>query len=429
MEKNILNILNIDRFKKGLFSVDESIVSCLSKITQDTCKLFDDYALSRELKLELDIEADLYVKIDETLYIEILNNLLENAIKFTEPGGKISVSLHGVSNVVKILVKDNGIGIPVSDHKKVFTQYYQAHKRYGSYYGMGIGLAYIKRICETYNGKITLESEVGVGTTFCVEFPKSKEKRNNKNKIIKDIYIPRISKEPEIGRTNEQFKCVLIIEDNNEIRNLLIENLKSHYNVLFASNGMEGLELCRSHSNIDLILSDIMMPVMDGREFIEQLRSENGFLVTPVIFLTAKSDVNDVVDYISLGAIDFITKPFSMAEVLSKVDSILSVFDNKEKQLVDNIGYNIKEYISENFHNKINKEAARDIPNSAKLREFSITRKEEVIIKELWRGLTIKEVAEKQNLSISTVKTHIYRIYKKCSVKNSTGLVKIFYHS
>lgn len=426
MEKNIINILNIERIEKGLFS-NSGKVTNVSILTKDICNLYNEYALSRGLILNQEIEKDICVEIDETSFMEIISNLLDNAFKFTNSGGEILVSINKSFGKVEIRIEDTGIGISEIDQEKIFNKFHQAHRHYGSYYGLGIGLSFVKKVCEAYKGEIFLESIINKGSKFIIQFPESLNKDFVNSNITKSLFIPKLTKEP-IRENKVSSKKILVVDDNNDIRNLLIKNLSISYNVTAAKNGFEALELCKDIGYYDLILTDIMMPVMDGEEFFNNLRNNVGDRITPVIFLTAKSSATDIIDYLSLGAIDFISKPFSIEELLIKVESVINTFNNHEDYIVTNINSHIKEMIANNFNKVVEDKEENENPDPNKLRLHSITRKEEDIIRDIWKGLTNKEIAERNNITISTVKTHIYRIYKKCNVNNSTNLVKLFYH-
>lgn len=424
MEKNILNILDIDRFEKGLFNKDNKHVSNISIITLEICKMFYEYASSRGITINTKLKEDLYVEIDETSYMEILYNLLDNAIKYTKSGGNISVSLSADYTNVILEVEDSGIGIAESEKEKIFEKYYQANKRIGNYYGLGIGLSFAKRICEAFNSTISFDSTLDEGSVFTVQFPKSNLSTTQNSDTCKELLIPKkpvIYDEIEI---NENMKTILIVEDNNDLLSILISSFKDKYNVLIGKNGKEGLEKYNNNkNNIDIIITDIMMPVMSGREFVDKIRSSDNELTTPVIFLTAKSDSLEVLDHLSLGAVDYIEKPFFIDKLLEQVNSIINLIDNRKNMMIQSIGNDLQSYITGNL--KIH---SKNIVKSDLLRSLSITKKEESIIEDISKGHSNKEIATKHDISLNTVKTHIYRIYKKCDVKNSTSLIKLFYH-
>lgn len=424
MEKNILNILNIDRFEKGLFEMEKNTTSNLSRLTLETCNMFNDYAESRGLKLTTKIKRELYVKIDRTSYMEILYNLLDNAIKYTESGGSIVVTLALEKEKVILEVKDSGIGIPDSEKDHIFEKYYQANKRFGNYYGLGIGLAFTQKICEAFNGKILCKPHSGKGSVFKVTFPNTSPAESCNYEKVKELQIPRKPGALETYDWDNNRKTILIVEDNNDILSILVDSFKQKYNLLIARNGEEGLSNFQLHQKkIVLIITDIMMPVMDGTEFIEKLKEYHTTITTPIIFLTAKSDTINALDHLSLGAVDYIKKPFSMDRLQKKVDSIINLIENRKDMMIKNLGNDLQNYITDNLKVKSKSAAKSDL-----LRSFSITKKEESIINEICKGHTNKEIAANQNISLNTVKTHIYRIYKKCKVKNSTSLIKLFYH-
>lgn len=420
MERNVLNILDINRIEKGYYQIDSDAVINVSKITTEICALFEEYIDNRNLSIKTVIEEDLHAGIDDTSYVEIVNNLLDNAIKYTGAGGTIKVILQKISGKVSLTVSDTGIGIPENEIDDVFNSYYQGNKGLGNYYGLGIGLSLTKKLCEAYSGEISLLSKINSGTSVTVLFPVYKVRRSLKTGLNKYYPFIRTQEKLYIKMFDEAKKSILVIEDNTEILNLLINSLSEDYNILTAGNGQEGLSKIYKYNNMDLIITDIMMPEMDGIEFVKQLRKKEKDLITPVVFLTAKSLEEDVKKCLSLGAIDFISKPFCIDELKLKINSILSVWENRQKYLISNI--------TSKINNLIDNSAQFPSGNAriSRLRDFGITKKEEEIIKDISNGLSNKEIASKHGIAFNTVRTHIYRIYRKCNVSNSVGLVKLF---
>lgn len=430
MEKNVLNILNLNRLEKGFNSRNTNSVINISTLTNDICNSFSNYATSKNIILKHNIKNNLYVNIDLTSYTEILNNLIDNAIKYMNRRGEISITLRSLSSKVILTVNDNGDGISKSDITRIFEPYFQANCSYDQYYGLGIGLSIVKELCDQWAGKISVESNLGIGTSFKISFPKSKEKITEN--IIDNSSIPlyknntEIIPEEIINPLNEKKHTILIVEDNLELRNLLINNFKESYNLIVSRNGNEALKECSKDLNIDLIITDLMMPVMSGKEFIVKLREKKGYLSMPILILTAKSSNEDILEYLSLGTIDYICKPFSLNELNLKVESIISIMSNKHNELVENMGNDLISYISSNCNVKIQDGNSTE-PDYKKLRDFSITDKELCMIERIHQGMSYKEIAYEEKISVNTVKTHIYRIYKKCKVNSFTNLVKLFY--
>lgn len=426
MEKDILNILNLNRLQKGFHTYDRDIVTNISILTFDTCKIFSNYAQSRGIKIVTKVKSNVYVRIDQGSYTEVLNNLLENAIKYTSSGGLISVNVNVENSSINLIVEDTGIGIDQNKLNSIFDSYFQADDSYESYYGLGIGLTITKEICEIWGGTITVNSIKGEGSIFTVSFP-IPSKNITTYSTIKELKNPLNSNfsEIKIPEFNEELQTILIVEDNLDIRNLLIESFSGLYNLKVAINGEDALKQYTLTDKIDLIITDLMMPIMDGKEFITSLSKKIGGLTTPVIVLTAKSDEENSLEYLALGAIDFLSKPFSITELLAKVESVLRVFKNKQDGYIENINSNLISFLSEKCNIKSN--IIKPVINYKKLRKYSVTSKEQCMIEHINNGLSYKEIAYEENISVNTVKTHIYRIYKKCSVNNYSSLIELFY--
>lgn len=425
MEKNILNILNIEKLERGFPIAEIDSVTNVSEVTWETYELYSKNVCPDNLSIVCDIDKEIFARIDEISYIQILNNLVDNALKYSKGEGTIYISLSKIMGKVCLSVKDEGIGISEDDAKRIFEPYYQGHQGYSSYYGLGIGLALVKEICEAFNGSITLASCLGEGSSFTVTLPVAeKPKEVTQTNIKREVVIPEIKKPLITSKNNPQNKTILIVENNLDIMDLLVKNLDSDYNVITASNGVEGLRRINDGSLIDLIITDIMMPEMDGKEFVKKLHNDKLNRKIPVIFLTAKAGSDEIIDYLSLGAVDYICKPFDVNELKIKVQSIFQVFEHMQDSIVADIEDSLQSFVLSNTKPVNTSEVKR-----FKFRDYNISPKEESIIKELSEGLSHKEIAYNQGISVNTVKSHIQRIYKKCKVQNSTSLLKLFFYN
>jgi len=250
-------------------------------------------------------EEEIIFQTDKVKFIQIFSNLLNNALKFTKKGQvDFGYKLH--SSSIEFFVADNGIGIPINQHTKIFNNFYQVDNGVSDLYGgTGLGLSISKAYCELLDGKIWLTSEPGKGSVFYFSLP----------------YIPIIqtsiqeSKASEIGNnTLLKGKTILVTEDNENnflIISLFLKNLD--INLIHAINGEEAISKCRSHQNIDLILMDMKMPVLDGYSATEQIRE---FLPDlPIIAQTAY--IADRDKAFESGCNDFLNKPFSQEDLIS----------------------------------------------------------------------------------------------------------------
>ncbi|OOR10787.1 histidine kinase [Bacillus cereus] len=287
-----------------------------------------------------DIIPDLFYT-DAKRIEQIIKNLLSNAFKFTEKG---SVSLHfdpiettnlsnemqSISNDwITISVKDTGIGIATEQHQLIFEAFQQADgatiRKYG---GTGLGLSICKEFARLLGGWITLESNLGEGSTFTVYIPNLPNGLNDIQlsnlevaATIDDIIPAEVVEETIVTpETNNVFqeKTILIVDDDHRNIFALQNALEKQYaNIITAQNGIECLEILKSNTNIDLILMDIMMPNMDGYETMEHIRMNLGLHEIPIIALTAKAMPNDKEKCLSAGASDYISKPLNLHQLYS----------------------------------------------------------------------------------------------------------------
>ncbi|GHT05181.1 hypothetical protein AGMMS49525_12280 [Bacteroidia bacterium] len=261
---------------------------------------------------------------------KILFNLLSNAAKYNKPGGfiQVNVSLDTENkNIVIISVKDNGDGIKPQDVKGLFKRFYEGDYRRFNTIGTGIGLSLTKDLVDLHKGVIRVESEVGVGTTFFVQLPVNQD-AYSEAEIDEYTYVPKEVTapivEPEEEGKEEHLKdySLLLVEDNEELLALMVKLLSKEYNIVTAKNGREAIEILEAEY-IDLVISDVMMPVMDGLEFCKYVKNEFELSHVPVILLTAKNKEEDRIESYDAGADGFITKPFNLNVLYSKIKNLL----------------------------------------------------------------------------------------------------------
>ncbi len=279
-------------------------------------------------------ETSPFIYFDKEVIKSILSNLLNNASKYTEKGN-IGLSL---TQVVKaqhqyscIKVWDTGCGIAEEAIPHIFERYYQANGIHQAS-GTGIGLALVKKLCEQHHIQISIESDLGKGTVFTLLIDNEESytyalHQENNTQTQEGTYLqePKTT-EKESMKTEESHPTLLIVEDNVEINNYISHSLKAHYNILQASNGQEGLQMA-SDRMPDIIICDIMMPIMDGFTMTKRLKNELSISHIPVIILTAKTSTEDQQRCYECGADSFITKPFSINLLKSRINNI---FDSQK---------------------------------------------------------------------------------------------------
>ena len=336
----LLSLSKLESGKMKLKVREENIVQLVKVFVGS----FESLANQKQIELIFDSSLENYQLMIDRLKVEkILNNLLSNAFKFTEQGGMIKVSISSKSGGIQIKVSDTGIGIREEDLEHIFNRFYQVdsgHSR--GYEGTGIGLALTKELLELHHGSIKVESEVDVGTTVIIFLPAGKE-HLNKNELISkgspdhkedvelfvDDYVYGNIPLPDIssGSTTEQSEkilpFILIVEDNSDMRAYLKGYLEQSYKIIIAENGEDGFYQATEHIP-DLIITDLMMPKMDGNELTEKLKLDQRTSHIPVIMLTAKATMESKLEGLETGADDFLTKPFDAQELIIRIRNLIN---------------------------------------------------------------------------------------------------------
>jgi signal transduction histidine kinase/ligand-binding sensor domain-containing protein/CheY-like chemotaxis protein len=310
-------------------------------ITRSIIASFESMAKHRNINLifRSDVE-NLLVWLDVDCYEKIINNLLSNAFKFSKTDSAITVDLNEKKpdeifskGSVEIKISDQGKGIPEEQIKKIFDRFYQGEDDLSrSYEGSGIGLALVKELVGLHYGTIAVNSIEGKGTTFSVELPLGKDNLSeDKIAIIPSTAIPDLveleqdrSVEENIFESQRDQKkaTILIVEDNEDMQLHIAEILENCYNLEYAGNGAEGLQIATKNIP-DLILSDVMMPELNGMEMCEKLKTNKHTSHIPVILLTARAGEESKLQGLETGADDYLEKPFSKKELITRIKNLI----------------------------------------------------------------------------------------------------------
>ncbi len=275
--------------------------------------LIDDFAplfAQKQLKFNFQdhCETVCTINIAPNHAHSIVSNLISNALKYTPAGGEVRVCLHHSDNLAHISVSDTGIGIAKDQQVKIFERFTRLDTC--SETGSGIGLTLVKQLVEDYGGEISLTSSPAQGSCFTVSLPTviSATKQN----------LPTVTTQPGLRQT------LMIVEDNSDMSELLLSLFSEQFNCICAYDGQQALSLCQSELP-DLIISDVMMPNMDGYQMLAKLRADNATSHIPVLLLSAKADTPSRLKGLDLLADDFLSKPFEPSILLSKVKGLLSL--------------------------------------------------------------------------------------------------------
>lgn len=250
---------------------------------------------------------------------KIVGNLLGNALRHSTEGGRIGLDLRRVTGGVVISVADEGPGIPPERVDKVFDRFFTAeHEGAGS----GIGLALARELAHLHGGDLNVESEPGKGSVFKLVLPVEIERWAEGSADAPGVALPRAGARTATPRPEEERTTVLVVEDQPGVRDFVVECLAPSYRVLAAEDGLEGLKTARAELP-DLIVSDIMMPGVDGIELARRLAAEPATRALPVILLTAKTTAEDELEGLESGAVDYLTKPFSPEILNARIQRML----------------------------------------------------------------------------------------------------------
>jgi signal transduction histidine kinase len=335
--RDAVNFLDSEKLERGQIFYDNDKAIDLSEMLTRKIQSFITLAAKKQIKINHSISGHLYSKIDPFAFDRIVNNLIDNAIKYNRPLGTISVLLNATKEVVMFSVEDSGIGISDEDQKAIFDPYYQSSRAKRNVQGIGMGLYIVAQIVKSVRGSINVTSQLNSGSKFKIELKqyslKEGEKILSTGSISEPINTPSEYDCSDIF--NEKNKgTLLLVEDNLSLLHSLRSVFGGEYNVICSQNGEEALEKLEKYKDHkpDLVISDIMMDKMDGNAFYDVFHQEEDFKDIPFIFLTAKSIESENVEALTKGAIDYIYKPFSMEVLQAKVKSIIE-FSKIKKML------------------------------------------------------------------------------------------------
>jgi len=332
----LLDLSKLEAGKMKLLVKEHSIVQFLKVISAS----FDSWALYKQVRFIKNIQVTpLPICFDQDTLEKIITNLLSNAFKFTPAKGTVTLTISTKEKdgktTLSIILADTGKGIPQDEQEHIFTPFYQIKQTSdGHQEGTGLGLSLVMELVKLYGGTLTLNSKLNEGTTFIVALPASKEQflpeqledfidnaEHNPSSVTKLYLADQEDQEHELPVDDKD--TILIVEDNADLRNFLASILEPEFNILTARNGDEGVLLALSGVP-NLVLSDLMMPKMDGIQLTKKIKTDERTSHIPVILLTAKNELESRLAGLKTGADDYLTKPFSNEELKVKIMNMIS---------------------------------------------------------------------------------------------------------
>ena len=334
----ILDFRKIQNQKMKVLVEQTDVNAYLQKITENFRQIAHEKRIDFHLKTN---NTPLFAWIDRDKFEKIFFNLLSNAFKYTPSGKAITITVDKSANSFTVSVKDEGVGIDPKKLQVLFQRFETLAQSNMLQPSSGIGLSLVHELIELHHGNIEVKSELHKGSEFIVTLPLEK-KIYQEDKHTEFILSDENATTPATAASvqkhfpveeeipayyDDNTLTILIVEDNQELRKFLFNTMSTTYRILEATNGQEGLELAQSEIP-DLIISDVMMPVMDGLDMVKEIKNNNNTCHIPIIILSAKSSLDDRIAGLEQGIDDYITKPFSSTYLKAR---ILSLFRQRAK--------------------------------------------------------------------------------------------------
>ena len=418
LRNDMTNFLDMEKLSKGLLFYDHDNTTDASLSIKEKIISFKETARLKGIRIESEIHDDIMIKIDPNAFDRIINNLLNNAIRYNIENGNIMIQLKKENANAILSIADTGIGISEKQLPNLFNPYYQTSHSKKNLQGIGIGLSIVKAIIDDINGSISVDSTPGKGSIFTMILPAAVKMKKVKENDILYKHEPSDNPYvmPDIKFMEEEYKderyTIFIAEDNTETLSFLQQSLYDRYNVFIASDGRSALKKLETIPKPHIIISDIMMDQMDGYELYDKISSMEMFRAVPFIFLTAKTRPEDKILGLSKGAVHYISKPFDIKEVINIIESLLKLLQKITTEEKETIKRKVKAGIVHLNEKKESLSVSENLSN----------REQEVSVLIL-NGYQNKEIASLLDISTRTVDKHIENIYRKFAVQNRVELV------
>ena len=297
-----------------------NIQSChVSDVVMGICHRYEEFLRVHNLQMDTSaVQQGIICNLDQEAFMKMISNLMSNAIKYARRQITLTLQERPSDGMLVFEIADDGTGIREEDQAKVFESFYQVDD-HGKRPGSGLGLPLALNLAKMHGGNITLQSVYGEGSRFILTLPMNLKPQD----VPEEEDAPAAEEETATQSSEPQdIVQVLIVEDNDELRNFVVNNLGQPYRVYGAENGIEALQQLENHT-IDIIVSDIMMPEMDGLELCRVIKQNEAYAHIPIILLSAKTDMETKVGGLGIGAAAYLEKPFSMEQLRAQINSII----------------------------------------------------------------------------------------------------------
>jgi signal transduction histidine kinase len=374
---------------------------------------------------------DTMAYVDRDMWEKIVFNLLSNAFKYTLQGS-ISISLEQNGHHALLCVRDTGVGIPTAEIPNMFERFHRVkHTKGRTYEGTGIGLSLVKELVQLHAGNIWVESEEGTGSTFFVRIPLGRTHLSESQVIeatsadytssLSDVFVNEAfylaggkTQDTGVATDKEDKPRVLIVDDNADMREYLQRLLEKHYIIKTAANGKQALEQVTAQAP-DLVISDIMMPEMDGIQLLHHLKNQQATHSLPVILVSARAGEEAKIEGYDIGADDYLTKPFSAKELLARVRAQIRI-SGLHRHALD-----ILQHSADELEKKVEERTAELLRKNSELEQFAYIASHD-LQEPLRKIRTFSELLQKSLQKGTPVNTYFDKI--QSSAERMTQLIK-----
>ncbi len=355
LNKLVNQIMDLSKMDAGLLR-HSPVQTNFYNLLRQLVTMFESHAQrdGKRLLFEYRINRKIVVELDSDKFEKIISNLLTNAFRFTGRGDSIEVIVTEAPDKLNVIVRDSGQGIPKEDMPLIFDRFYQSKTNTRTSGGSGIGLAICQEYAKVLGGKVSAKSQLGQGSIFYVEVPKreilgaaklaqSQTVTHQKEKHSGSMTQVEKGLAAQDNGNEKTRSHILVVEDNPELREYLKFILNERFNVNLAENGQVALNMLNHVGNgsgngiPDLIISDIMMPEVDGNELVKQMRASEKFNLIPVLMLTARTTLKDKLLAYRIGVDDYMIKPFDEEELLVRIDKLLKNSQQRQEYVQDEL--------------------------------------------------------------------------------------------
>lgn len=341
LKRLLQQILDFRKVESRKMEISVSKSNLSSFVSGIVASNFQSLAHQKSISLSTRIDDGIWGYMDIDKFDKILFNLLSNAIKYTPEHKKINVSLSAIykegCRFLVLNVEDEGIGIAEKDIKHIFTKFYN-NKNHPGCQSNGIGLSLTKELVTLHHGTIEVSSKPGKGSVFIVEIPIDREVYSERE--IAESSLLTVQEEETDTFIPDEKPCILFIDDNKDLRELIQHIFSKKYQIFIAENALQGLELLKN-TPVDIIICDIMMPQMNGLEFCRQIKGDIQTNHIPIIMLTAKNATDDQIECYKAGAESYIAKPFEMKILQARIDNLLQSREQSRQSFRSKMEINI----------------------------------------------------------------------------------------